>query len=103
LGPPIWDPNYLALQSEFTLQSASPPVRFDSDSYLIGVDNHASKCMANAPHLFEDLHLDNNKGQVDGINTGLDIAGQGTFKFNITDDDGKIHAIKSPTVYMYLI
>jgi hypothetical protein len=52
--------------------------------------------MANAPHLFKDLHLDDNKGQVDGINSGLDIAGQGTFKFNITDDNGKIHAIKIP-------
>ena len=51
--------------------------------------------MANAPHLFEDLRLDN-KGQVDGINSGLDIAGQGIFKFNITDNDGKIHAIKIP-------
>jgi hypothetical protein len=44
--------------------------------------------MANAPHLFKDLHLNKDKGQVDGINSGLDIAGQGTFKFNITDDDG---------------
>jgi hypothetical protein len=78
------------------LQSAPLPVRFDSDSYLIGVDNHASKCMAYAPHPFEDLHLDNNRGQVDGINSGLDIAGQGTFKFNITDDSGLKHAIKIP-------
>ncbi len=52
--------------------------------------------MANAPHLFEDLRLNNNKGQVDGINSGLDIAGQGTLRFNITNDDGKIHAIKIP-------
>jgi hypothetical protein len=96
LGPPIWDPTCLALQSETTLQTAPPLVRFDSDSYLIRVDNHASRCMATAPHLFEDLHLDNDKGQVDGINSGLDIAGQGTFRFNITNDDGKIHAIKVP-------
>jgi hypothetical protein len=78
-----------------TLQTAPPPVRSDSDSYLIGVDNHASNCMANAPHLFEDLRLDN-KRQVDEINSGLDIAGQGTFKFNITNNDGKLHAIGIP-------
>ncbi len=77
-------------------QPAPPLVRFDSDSYLIGMDNHASRCMANAPHLFEDLRLNDNKGQVDGINSGLDIAGQGTFKFNITDDAGKVHVIKIP-------
>ncbi len=94
-GPPIWDPNYPALQSKTTLQTAPPPIRFDSDSYLIGVDNHASKCMANSLHLFEDLRLDN-KGQVDGVNSGLDIAGQGTFKFNITNNDRKAHMIGIP-------
>jgi hypothetical protein len=51
--------------------------------------------MAKAPHLFEDLRLDN-KGQVDGINSGLDITGQGIFKFNITNNDGKIQVIKIP-------
>jgi hypothetical protein len=96
LRSPIWDPNYLALQSETMLQSAPPPVRFDSNSYPIGVDNHASTCMANAPHLFENLHLNKNNGQVDGITSGLDIAGQGIFKFNITDNDGKAHTIKIP-------
>ncbi len=92
-GPPIWDPTCLALQSERMLQLAPPLVRFDSDSYSIGVNNQASKCMANAPH---DLCLRDNKGQVDGMNSGLDIAGQGTFKFNITNNDGKIHVIKIP-------
>jgi hypothetical protein len=52
--------------------------------------------MANAPHLFEDLHLEDNKGRVDRINSGLDIARQRTFKFNITSNDGKTHAIKIP-------
>jgi hypothetical protein len=95
-GPPIRDPTCLAHQSKAMLQLAPPPFRFDLDSYPIGVDNHASRCMANAPHLFEDLHLNKDKGQVDGINSGLDIAGQGTFKFSITDDNGKSHAIKIP-------
>ncbi len=96
LGPPIWDPTYLALQSETMLQLAPPQVRFDSDSYPIGVDNHASKCMAHAPHLFKNLRLNKNNGQVDEITSGLDIAGQGTFKFNITDDVGKAHMVKKP-------
>jgi hypothetical protein len=52
--------------------------------------------MANAPHLFEDLCLNDNKGQVDGMNSGLYIARHGKFKFNITNDDRKIHAIKIP-------
>jgi hypothetical protein len=95
-GPPIRDPTCLAHQSKATLQLAPPPVCFDSDSYPIGVDNHALRCMANAPHLFENLRLNKDKGQVDRINSGLDIAGQGTFKFSITDNDGRSHVIKIP-------
>jgi hypothetical protein len=52
--------------------------------------------MAHAPHLFKNLRLNKNNGQVDGITSGLDIAGQGTFKFNVTDKDGKAHTIKIP-------
>jgi hypothetical protein len=44
-GPPTWDHSHLAFQSEAMLQSASPLVRFDSDSYPIGVDSHASRCI----------------------------------------------------------
>ncbi len=60
-GPPTWVHSHLAFQSEATLQSASPPVRFDSDSYPIGVDSHALRCMANKPHLFKDLRLNKDK------------------------------------------
>jgi hypothetical protein len=50
--------------------------------------------MANETHLFEDLRLNKNNGQVDGIADGLAIEGKGTFKFDITDNDGKKHTIK---------
>ncbi len=93
-GPPTWIHPHLAFQSEAMLQSESPPVRFDSDSYPIGVNSHASRCMANKAHLFEDLRLNKDKGLVDGISDGLEIAGKGTFKFNIKDDEGKQHTIR---------
>jgi hypothetical protein len=70
-------------------------VRFDSDSYPIGIDTHASRCMVNAPHLFEDLTL-GDVGEVEGIKSGLDIKGAGTFKFKIKDDNGMTHKIKIP-------
>ncbi len=38
--------------------------------------------MSNAPHLFDGLKL-RDVGEVDGIKSGLDIKGTGTFKFNI--------------------
>ncbi len=92
-GPPTWVHSHLVFQSEATLQSASSLVRLDSDFYPIGVDSHASRCMVNKAHLFEDLRLNKDKGQVDGISNGLEIAGEGTFKFNIKDDEGKQHTI----------
>ena len=70
-------------------------IRFGSNSYPIGVDCHASRCMANNPHLFEDLKL-NAVGEVEGIKLGLDIKGTGTFKFKIKDNNGMLHEIKIP-------
>jgi hypothetical protein len=75
--------------------SMSGQVHFDSDSFPIHIDNHASYCMANSPHLFDDLIL-SDVGNVDGINEGLAILGKGTFKFSISDDDGRVHRIRIP-------
>jgi hypothetical protein len=84
------------------LSSSGDPdqVRFDSNSFPICIDNHASYCMANSPHLFENLVL-SDVGKVDGINEGLEIAGKGTFKFMITDDNGRAHIIRIPNL-LYL-
>jgi hypothetical protein len=68
-------------------------IKFDSNSYLIGVDCHASRFMANTLHLFEDLKLEA-VVKVKGIKQGLDIKGIGTFKFKIEDANGKMHKIK---------
>jgi hypothetical protein len=70
-------------------------VQFDSDSYPIGIDTHALRCMVNAPHLFKDLKL-GEMGEVEGIKSGLDFKGTGTFKFKIKDDNGMTHEIKIP-------
>ncbi len=91
---------FLALQGAFL---GDPAVRFDSDSFSIGIDNHASQCTANAPHLFEDLHLIDNAGEVNGIGEGLAIKGKGTFKFSIEDDNGKFIQSGSQTSYTYLV
>jgi hypothetical protein len=57
--------------------------------------------MVNDTHLFEDLHLNENNGQVSGIADGLAIEGKGTFKFDITDNDGKRHTIKIK-IFLYV-
>jgi len=68
-------------------------MRFDIDSFLIGVDSFASVTMATQPDQFEDLILDTGQS-VQGIEGGLAIKGHGTFKFNIEDDEGTVHSIK---------
>jgi hypothetical protein len=75
--------------------STSSQVHFDSNSFPIRIHNHASYCMANSPHLFDNLIL-SDVGKVNGINEGLAILGKGTFKFSISDDDGKVHCIRIP-------
>ena len=91
---------FLALQGAFL---DNPAVQFDSDSFSIGIDNHASGYMANAPHLFEDLHLINNAGEVNGIGDGLAIKGKGMFVFSLKDDNGKFTQSRSQTVSTYLV
>jgi hypothetical protein len=83
-----------AMNSE--LRAPGPyPIGFNSDSLPIGIDTHASRCIANAPHLFEDLRL-SNKGIVQGINDGLEIKGKRTIKFKIEDNSRRMHKIKIP-------
>jgi hypothetical protein len=70
-------------------------VRFDSDSYPIGIDTHALRYIVHAPHLFKDLKF-GEVGEVEGITLGLDIKGIGTFKFKIKDNNGMTHKNKIP-------
>ncbi len=56
--------------------------------------------MVSAPHLFEDLKL-GEVGEVEGIKSGLDIKGTGTFKFKIKEDNGMTHNIEIRTACTY--
>jgi hypothetical protein len=71
-------------------------MRFDMDSFLIGIDTFASITMATRPEHFDDPILTKKGGIVKGIEGGLAIKGMGTFKFNIEDNHGKVHHIKIP-------
>ncbi len=90
----------LSFTAAESLHCCAHSVRFDSDSFPIGIDCHASRCMANAPHLFKDLKLVK-MGSVEGIKHGLEIKGVGVFKFKIEDDNGRTHEMKIPnTLYL---
>ncbi len=69
--PSITAPTYAALSS---VVDSILAIQFNSDSYLIGINSHAERCMVNAPHLFEDLKLEE-VGEVESIKLGLDIKG----------------------------
>jgi hypothetical protein len=71
-------------------------IHFDTDSYPIGVDNHALRCMANTPHLFENLVVAPQGQHVSGIAAGIEIRGVGTYIIRLQDNQGKIHEIKIP-------
>jgi hypothetical protein len=75
--------------------SRSTAIHFDSDSYLVGVDGHASFCMANHPDQFDgDLQMIEGGHKVTGIGSGIAIKGMGTFKFQIKDNIGQVHTIR---------
>jgi len=91
------------VRTRFVACSTVKPInecRFDSDSTVIGVDSHASVTMSSNPEHFEDLQLlDDNatcQGFTDHEGAGATIAGEGTFVFNIEDDDGRVHTIRLP-------
>ena len=71
-------------------------VRFDSDSFAVGIDNHASHCMGNNKRLFENLVLANTTEHVGGISKGLAIEGKGTLVLTINNDNGKPHKLRIP-------
>jgi hypothetical protein len=69
-----------------------PRIRFDTDSFVIGIDTYTLVMMGNRPDQFEDLmlHKDEDKQK------GLAINVTGTFNFQVEDNEGAVHHIKIP-------
>jgi hypothetical protein len=88
-------PKIFAFAASTTLPYQVPSIRFDTDSFVIGVDTFASITLGNHPHQFENLKTHDDK-KVEGIKGGLGIKGTGTFKFHIKDDKGRVPLIKIP-------
>ena len=78
---------------------SSKVVRFDSDSFPIGIDTQASRCISYNMAHFEDLHLDDvdSSSSCEGLDgTSVRIHGYGTLVFSIQDDQGRSHVIRVP-------
>ncbi len=85
----------VALQANGRL-ACSNNIRFNSDSFAVGVNNHASRCMGNDKQLFDNLILARTSQRIGGISKGLAIKGKNTLVINIKDNTGKPHRIKIP-------
>jgi hypothetical protein len=69
--------------------------RFDTDSFKIGIDTLCSVTMSGSKDCFKDLRLSEG-ATISGIAGGLVSQGQGTFCFQLDDDDGVRHSIHLP-------
>ena len=73
----------------------SQPVatRFDSNSFVIGINNHASKYMSNRKyHLVGPIQPLPNQ-RVQGVGGLLQFKGRGTVRWRIEENGGRIHNI----------
>ncbi len=88
-------PKLVAFAADTDLPYQVSRIRFDTNSFVIGVNTFTSITLGNHPDQFMDLKMHNNT-EVEGIKVGLDIKGTGTFKFHIKDNEGGVHLIKIP-------
>ena len=79
-------------------------VVFDTDSFKVGIDTCASKCMSYMPSDFIQSSLKPNtlstKVKPYGKGPKLSISHVGTVKWKIQDDEGKVHNILIPNSFL---
>ena len=73
--------------------------KFDSDSYLIGIDNHASASMTNSENDFIDKPTVVDL-KIKGIKGHLTTSKIGTVRWIIQDDNGRNHRFDIPGTYL---
>ena len=64
---------------------------FDSNDFIIGIDNHASRCMDNCKEHFSNLTQSKSGTLTKWIAKGLEIKAYDTIHWNIVDDLGQGH------------
>ena len=69
------------------------PAHFDTDSFVVGLDSHASTCMTPDKSHLENLRPYHSTQRVKGIGEAA-IKGVGTMVLEIVSDDGQPHIIK---------
>lgn len=75
-------------------------VTFDSDSFIIGIDNHSSRVMSNDRRHFKGPIRKLSKQFVITPAGNLAIKGEGIVEWPITDDDGRVHKLRFHAQYV---
>lgn len=74
-------------------------VAFDTDSFLIGVDSHASRTLSNDKQHFKHYRPVHSNKTIEGVGGNLMIKGIGTIVWKIEDDAGQVHQIEIPNSF----
>ena len=93
----------IAISSEVTEADVHQEriTNFDTDSFLIGVDNRSSYCMTPSINDFVTPMQPAQNLFVRGIGGLLQVQGRGSVKWNIVDDSGMNHEVIIPgTLYV---
>ena len=77
--------------------------KHDSDSFEIGIDNHASKCIEKDENNFITQITPTSNTILRGAGENLKVRGFKTVRWNITYDNGQEHNISIKGAYTYQI
>ena len=84
--------NYLAHKYESSIDN----YMYDSDSYLIGLDDHASYCISPQLKNFIPETLQKYSVKVKGVRGGICATQTGTLQWRVADDMGRNHILCIP-------
>ena len=77
-----------------TTTAPSQLQEFDSSSFPIGIDNHATKCISNDTRHFISPIVSSKKSSCNGFGaTKTKIHGEGTIKWKFLDDKGMLRTL----------
>ena len=76
-----------------------PPMTFDTDSFVIAVDNCATRSITNDLSDFVETRQKTKLSTIKGVSRLIQVLRQGTIRWNICDDKGKTHEILLPNSF----
>ena len=89
-----------ATEHQETESDKAQLLHLDSDSFTIGIDNHASRCISNnINHFLNPLSTNARLSRIRGIgNHMLEVKGEGTVQWPVEDDNGYKHNLRIDNV-----